>query len=45
MEEIRKGRKVARRQDGGMIRGCSHPMRSKEEAHYRYFPEPDLAPI
>ena len=47
MEEIRKGRKVARetrRWDDSA--GCSYPMRSKEEVHdYRYFPEPDLAPI
>ncbi len=28
------------------IRGVTHPMRSKEEAHdYRYFPDPDLVPL
>ncbi len=27
-------------------RGCTEPMRGKEDAHdYRYFPEPDLAPV
>jgi len=27
-------------------KGCSYAMRNKEEAHdYRYFPEPDLAPV
>ncbi|MGE5613511.1 MAG: Asp-tRNA(Asn)/Glu-tRNA(Gln) amidotransferase subunit GatB [Bacillota bacterium] len=47
LEEIRRGRKVARetrRWDDAA--GCSYPMRGKEEEHdYRYFPEPDLAPI
>ncbi len=28
------------------VRGVTHPMRSKEEAHdYRYFPDPDLVPL
>ncbi|MHB8432477.1 MAG: Asp-tRNA(Asn)/Glu-tRNA(Gln) amidotransferase subunit GatB [Candidatus Tyrphobacter sp.] len=28
------------------IRGVTHPMRSKEQAHdYRYFPDPDLVPL
>ncbi len=42
--------------DGGIVvqqtllwnpdRGCTEPMRGKEEAHdYRYFPDPDLVPV
>jgi aspartyl-tRNA(Asn)/glutamyl-tRNA(Gln) amidotransferase subunit B len=28
------------------VKGVTHPMRSKEEAHdYRYFPDPDLVPL
>ncbi|MGA8575107.1 MAG: Asp-tRNA(Asn)/Glu-tRNA(Gln) amidotransferase subunit GatB [Candidatus Cybelea sp.] len=28
------------------LKGVTHPMRSKEEAHdYRYFPDPDLVPL
>ena len=28
------------------VRGVTHSMRSKEQAHdYRYFPDPDLVPL
>lgn len=47
IEEIEKGGKIyqeTRRFDDG--KGIGYAMRSKEDAHdYRYFPEPDLAPI
>ena len=44
---LESGRAVVqetRRWDDG--EGCSYPMRSKEDARdYRYFPDPDLAPV
>lgn len=47
ISEIEDGKKIVqetRRWDDD--KGISYSMRSKEEAHdYRYFPEPDLAPI
>ena len=47
IELIEDGKEViqeTRRWDDG--RECSYPMRSKEDAQdYRYFPEPDLAPV
>ena len=47
IELIEDGKEVVqetRRWDDG--RECSYPMRSKEDAQdYRYFPEPDLAPV
>jgi len=54
--EIEARRQVELIEDGGAViqqtrlfdpnRGETRPMRSKEQAHdYRYFPEPDLAPL
>ena len=54
--ETESARQIAVLRDGGRIaqetrrfddvKGKSHPMRGKEEAHdYRYFPDPDLVPI
>jgi len=52
--EVRRQRDILL--DGGSVvqqtllwnpdRGCTEPMRGKEEAHdYRYFPDPDLVPV
>jgi aspartyl-tRNA(Asn)/glutamyl-tRNA(Gln) amidotransferase subunit B len=40
------GRVVQETRGWDEVRGVTHPMRSKEEAHdYRYFPDPDLVPL
>jgi aspartyl-tRNA(Asn)/glutamyl-tRNA(Gln) amidotransferase subunit B len=40
------GRIVQETRGWDEIKGETHPMRSKEEAHdYRYFPDPDLVPL
>jgi aspartyl-tRNA(Asn)/glutamyl-tRNA(Gln) amidotransferase subunit B len=40
------GRIVQETRGWDEVRGVTHPMRSKEEAHdYRYFPDPDLVPL
>ncbi|MGA8533613.1 MAG: Asp-tRNA(Asn)/Glu-tRNA(Gln) amidotransferase subunit GatB [Candidatus Tumulicola sp.] len=40
------GRIVQETRGWDEVRGETHPMRSKEEAHdYRYFPDPDLVPL
>ena len=54
--EFETNRQIEELENGGTIyqetrrwdddKGIGYPMRSKEDAHdYRYFPEPDLAPI